>query len=318
MKKFGELIKNNQNLIISFLIGAGITALVFSILWPKRIAKLENGEEVIATYANKKVTANDLYKELRVFNGGIDALLNIVDIGILQEKYTDEKAREEYAVSQVDEIVSVYINQGATEEEAYQRMNVTNRNEALAYFRNQYYFQAYYDDYFEEYFGDKEIKDYYKKNIFGSKDVVLYSSVSSKSDIEGVREMLKNHKSKDAIAKKYPSVVINDIDDFTFDKAVAYSDIIVNNINKHTRGEYTKVFTDDSFGYMVIDILEERDKPELDDIKKNIVSILTDKLVDSDPNIYLKALNKLRDDNNLNILDSDLKASFKNYQRDVK
>lgn len=318
MKKIINYIKNNQNIVYSFLAGVGITILVFTFLWPKRIAKLENGEEVIATYANKKVTANDLYKELRIFNGGIDALLNIVDVGILQEKYTDEKTREEYAVSQVDEIVSVYINQGATEEEAYQRMNVTNRNEALDYFRNQYYFQAYYDDYFEEYFGDKEIKNYYNKNVFGSKDVVLYSSVLSKNDINGVREMLKNHKSKDAITKKYPNVVINEIDDFTFDKAVAYSDLIVSNINKHTRGEYTKVFEDDSFGYMVIDIVEERDKPELDDIKKDIIATLTEELVDSDPNIYIKALNKLRNDNNLNILDSDLKASFKNYQRDVK
>ena len=55
MKEFFKT--NGKGIIIGLVVGV----LVMYIFWPKRIAKLENGEEVSITVKDKTITADSLY-----------------------------------------------------------------------------------------------------------------------------------------------------------------------------------------------------------------------------------------------------------------
>ena len=69
---------NSDNVWKSALIFVGgflvATFLFRCILWPDRIAKLENGEEPIATIDNENITANMLYNDMKE-SYSIDSLL---------------------------------------------------------------------------------------------------------------------------------------------------------------------------------------------------------------------------------------------------
>ena len=308
--------KENFSLIISFVIGFGVAVIIMGLMWPSRIAKLADGTEVLATYNNdKKVTADKLFKELQVYDGGVSALLNLVDLDILKNTYTDETARDEYANGQVEYYLQVYKNQGYTEEDAIREMNAHSKAELTDYFRNQYYFQEYYKDYAKSVIKEKEIKKYYNDNVSEVKSVIMYSS-DKKEMVEGVRSMLKSGKSKEDIQKKYPNIVVNELTDLSFTDLVAYSDTLGKNIRNHKKGSYTKVFTDDSFGYIVLLVTEEGKKPTLDESRDDIIKVLTDQMLDKDPHFYDKSLVKLREKYNLKIADTELAKAYETLKKE--
>ena len=54
-----------KNIIISFVIGLFIGLLIMLLFIPDRIAKLENGEEVVVETSKGNITANDIYNDLK-------------------------------------------------------------------------------------------------------------------------------------------------------------------------------------------------------------------------------------------------------------
>ena len=308
--------KENANVIVSFVIGFGVAVIIMGIMWPSRIAELKDGGQVIATYNNgKNVTADTLYKELQVYDGGISALLNVVDLDILKNVYTDETARDEYANGQIDYYLQVYQNQGYTEEDAIREMNAHSKAELVDYFRNQYYFQEYYKDYAKSKIKEKDIKKYYDDYVSGKKSVIVYSS-DKKEMVEGVHELIKKGKSRDDILKKYPNIVINELTDLTFSDLESYSSTLATNIRNHKKGSYTKVFSDDSFGNVVVYVTKEESKPTLDDAREEIITVLTNKMVKDDANIYNRALVELREKYNLKIADTDLAKAYETLKKE--
>ena len=59
------LISTNKKIIYSGIIGIGIGTLITLSFYPERIAKLENGEEVVVTTDTSTITANKLYQEMK-------------------------------------------------------------------------------------------------------------------------------------------------------------------------------------------------------------------------------------------------------------
>ena len=307
--------KENYNLVISFVIGFGIAVIIMGAMWPKRIGELKDGGQVIAEYNGNKVTADMLFKELQVYDGGVTALLNLVDLDILKKLYTDENARDTYAQGQVDYYLEVYSNQGYTEEDAIREMNANSKTELLDYFKNQYYFQEYYKDYAKSQIKEKEIEKYYKNYVSNMKSVIVYSS-ASKADVDGVRDMLKNGKKRDDITKKYSGVAVNELSNLTFVELEAYSETFGKNVRNHSKGSYTKVFSDDSFGYVVIDVTKEGDKPTLEEAREDIITVLTDRMIKKDENMYNRSLVELREKYNLKINDTDLAKAYDRLKKE--
>ena len=110
-----EDVKINKGLEISvknkclacLLIGMIIGALAMSFCWPKRIAKLKNGEEVVATVGNYTITADEIYSAIK----NETALMNVldsVDYAILIEMYGKTDEATTYAKEQSESIYKNY------------------------------------------------------------------------------------------------------------------------------------------------------------------------------------------------------------------
>ena len=88
-------VENNRTAIITGIVCFLVATLLFRcILWPDRIAKLDNGMEPVATIDNTPITANELYNSMKE-SYSIDSLLRLVDKIVLDKKYTDEEVSED-------------------------------------------------------------------------------------------------------------------------------------------------------------------------------------------------------------------------------
>ena len=93
--KFYDFIDKYRLAIYGVIGGVLATVLVVILIWPDRIAKLENGLEPVASIDGLTVTAEDLYEDMKEIYS-VNNLLDIIDNKILEEKYpeTDEMNTE--------------------------------------------------------------------------------------------------------------------------------------------------------------------------------------------------------------------------------
>ncbi len=302
--------EKNKKSILFLVIGLIIGALIMRIMWPKPVAKLENGEEVIAEVKDKKFTANDLYEALKV-KSGIAKLTDLIDYHILRNKYDlDEKAKEE-AKKQAETIYESYQSYyGYTKEEFLSSNNFASEQEFLDELVKEYYFQEYVKDYLEENLTDKEMQKYYDEKVFGEKEVYVFSSTDDENDLENVRKYLKNGKTLDDIKKKYSKITATSAN-IKYTDTTSYSDEVLKQVKNTSKGKYSKVFDDSTYGHLVIYVVSEKETPKFDDVKQEIIDTLVTKKQQEDETEYYKAFIKLRSDNDLKFLDKEMEKEYK-------
>lgn len=88
MTKFFNLYEKHKLTIYGFIAGTLLTILVVILIWPDRIAKLEDGREPVAEIEGTVVTADELYEDMKEIYS-ISLLLNKIDNIILEEKYPE-------------------------------------------------------------------------------------------------------------------------------------------------------------------------------------------------------------------------------------
>lgn len=303
--------KKRKKDILNVLLGIGIGCLIMLIFWPKRIAKLENGEEPILETKVGKVTANDLYDKLKTTDG-VTTLFNMVDLQMLKDKYPDlENEAKEEAEKQSKEIIESYQNYyGYSEKEFLSSEGFENKDKFIETLVNQYYYQNYYDDYVEDTIKEKEINDYYNDSVFGEKSIYLFSSSEEKNDLESVRSYLKKGKSLKQIQDKYPDVNATSYETVKFTDTDTFSSTILDKIAKTKKGKYTEVFSDSSFGNVVIYVVDEKDKAKYEDIKEDIIKLLVTKKENESETLYYDAFTALRDEYKLTIYDTEIKKIY--------
>ena len=76
-----------------------------------KVATLKNGEEVVAKMDGKKITANDLYDELKK-QGGAVTLTNMIDSFIVNKEIKTDDDAESYADSQLSSYKQSYKSYG--------------------------------------------------------------------------------------------------------------------------------------------------------------------------------------------------------------
>lgn len=306
-----EVLKSRKNELCYLLIGILVGVLVMGIFWPKRIAKLANGEEVIVEIKGHKFTADDLYKEMKSIYGTNDALFNLVDLTILKNKYPDldEEATKEAEKNMAD-IYDTYLNYyGYTKEEFLSGNGFKDESDFLNYLKNQYYYEHYYIDYIKSGITDKDIEDYYKKHVFGEKSVYVFTS-AKKDDLETVRKNLKANKSFKKIKEANSNGNSYTFDSITFRDIDTLSQTILDKIASTAKGKYSKVFEDDVYGYVVVYVLEETDAEKLEDIKDELIDMMVKEKQQSSEILYYQAFINLRKEYEMKIHDADLKKSY--------
>lgn len=318
MKKKGNWFKENSKSLAFLVVGILIGVLVMSFMWPERIAKINNGEEVMAEIKGTKFTANDLYEELKS-GGGMMALLNLIDLKILDEKYDLEEESEKYAKEQAEYLFNMYSSSyGYTKEQFLAANNFATEEDFLQYLEEDYLHQEYYKEYLGSLVTPKEQEDYYKKNVQGDKTIYVFSSDKKDNKLASVSKDLKKGKSYDEITKKYESITANNLGKVNFTSYANYSDTFVKELNKVSAKGVSKVFEDDDLGYVIIYCAEEGKKPSFKETKKDIIAVLSDKLASEDDTLYYKAFIKLREEYGLKFSDTSFEKEYNKLKKQYK
>lgn len=307
--KFIGWLKNNQINLLYGLAGLIIGVLVMGILWPERVAKLENGEQVVAEVDTIQVTADDIYGKLKTTEG-LNVLVSMIDSSILKSKYEIDEEANEYATTQAEQYYTMYENYyGMTKEDFLSGSGFKDEEEFLDYLREEFLYQKYYEDYLASLVTEDEINDFYKDEVFGERKIYVFSSANKDNSLEKIRKSLKNGTKPTKLKDKYDDVTFNEIESITFD-AEGYSETFLKEVAKLEKGKYSAVFQDDNYGYTVIYVNSVKDVPELKYAEDSIISILGARKDAQDANLYYKAFIELREAYKLKFYDEDLETLY--------
>ena len=316
----------NRKICYAFLIGVIITVIVVIIIWPKRIATLKDGTQPILTVNNKTYTADDLYNDMKDAYS-INILINSLDKMILDEKYKEDNEMNDSVKQTAEYYYSMYEQyQNITKEQFLENNGFKSEKEFLEYLKLDYRRNLYYDEYVESLISDKDIEKYYKNEVFGdvnSKHILV--SVSSDDTSENEKEL------SDEDAKKLANEIIDKLN-----KGTSWDDVIAEYKDKITAEElgyrafnasldaaylkemknlevntYSKTPILSSYGYHIVYKIDQKDKPELKDVKEDIINILVEEKKNDDSNLYQKALINLRKEAKLEFKDTDLGEKYK-------
>ena len=304
----------------------------------KTIPKLENGEEAITTLKDdKKISVSDLYSKLKE-QYGLESLMNVIDKIILEDKYSgDVDAAKENAKNTMNQLKESYGD---------------NLLQAIQQYTNYNSLEEYENSIYLNYLQSKAVKDYAKKNVKDS-DVNKYYKDEVKPDIKVSHILITSDAASDASdedknkaeenAKKTAEEVINKLNQAS-DKNQAFSDLAkeyskdestkedggnLGFINTNTLGdayknmvdaaynlkdgEYSKSPVKSELGYHVVLRSETKEKASLDEVRDSILDTLADKYISENPEAQIKAMQELRKEYNMDIIDSDLHDQYVKY-----
>ena len=323
----------NRKICYAFLIGVIITIIVVIIIWPKRIATLKDGTQPILTVNNTTYTADDLYNDMKD-TYSINILINSLDKMILDKKYKEDNEMNDSVKKTAEYYYSMYEQyQNITKEQFLENNGFKSEKEFLEYLKLDYRRNLYYDEYVESLISDKDIEKYYKDEVFGdvnSKHILV--SVSKDDTSENEKEL------SDEDAKKLANEIIDKLN-----KGTSWDDVITEYKDKITAEElgyrafnasldaaylkemknlevntYSKTPILSSYGYHIVYKIDQKDKPELKDVKEDIINILAEEKKNDDSNLYQKALINLRKEAKLEFKDTDLGEKYNKYISNYK
>ena len=296
-----------------------------------KIPKLQDGKEVLAEIDGYKMSVEDLYAELKE-RGGLTVALDLIDKQIIDKEITDKTGAESYADSQVEMYKQYY---GDSFEDTLKQYGYSSVETFKELIKSDYLKQKVAQNYIKTTITDDEINNYYEENIYGDQTVryILIKPVEAESDATDEEKLeLETEALKEAneIIKK-----INDGEKFE-DLAKEYSDDklsalnggLMSNFNSEQvnktffdavialkDGEMTKEPVKDELGYNIILKVSAKAKPELKDVKDDIVETISEQKMKSEENAITKAWVQIRKNYKLNIIDTDIKTLYQaNYE----
>lgn len=295
-------------------------------------ATIKNGEQVIVELKDESysITADELFNELKK-EYGINKVIEKVDNLILNELYPTDAAEDAEVEKRYQEAVSQYGNETAflslLKNYGYQTLD-----EYKEVLRNNYKVELATKDYIRNNITDAEIEKYYNNEIKGdlncSHILISYQKDEDKTDdentearntaIELVEEVLAKLAEEGAdfatIAKEYSN-----------DKATASNggklgrftqgqmvEEFENAARKLKVGEYTTKYVETSYGFHIIKLEETFEKPQLKEVRENIIEKLIDEKNEADDKAQYKAMIELREKYGMKFNDSDLEEYYNN------
>ena len=322
--KFYDFVDKYRLAIYGVIGGVLATVFVVILIWPDRIAKLENGLEPVASIDGLTVTAEDLYEDMKEVYS-ISSLLDKIDNKILEEKYpeTDEMNAElEEQANNYYNMYEQYYNY--TKEEFLSNNGFGSERAFIEYLRLQYRRSEYAEDYIKKDITDSEIEDYYEENVYGDINTkhILVKVSSSATDEEKTKA---ENLAKEIITKLNEGKTFDEVkeeykDSITYEELgykaynASLESAYIEAMQKLENNSYSKEPVKTSYGYHVIYRIDQKEKPSLEDVKEEIIDSLVEVHKSEDTYIQYKALEKMREDNNLTFTDTVLEKKYDNYK----
>ncbi len=328
--QIGQFLETNRYLIASFVLGAIVTSLIGFIIWPERIATLKNGEEPIVKVGKNTYTADNLYTKMKS-HYNVSQLLDQIDDDLLTKLYPEDNDMKNEIKQNAEYYINMYKQYyNYTEEQFLSSNGFANYNAFLEYLRLDYRRKKYLDKYVEDNLTDKEIENYYNKNVYG--DINCQHILVETSEEEDSKKL------KDAEGKKLAEEIISKINDGTswenikkdYKDKVTFEDLGYQSwdsdleesfktaLKEMDNKSYSKEPVKTSYGYHVIYRIDQKKVESLKKTKKKIISKLVEEKKEADSNLQYKALINLRNEKNIKFYDTDMESKYNDYKKQYK
>jgi foldase protein PrsA len=302
-----------------------------------KIPTLSNGDEAVVTLKDgSMVSVNELYEAVKD-DYALTTLVNLVDQKILEKEYKDKvEEAKKYAENNIIQLESYYGDQlvdAISQNTEYRSVEAYQNYIYVSYLQN-----LAIEDYCKDQITEKEIKKYYDKEIVGDikvSHILITADVTddmtdeekknaeseAKDKVEAIIAELKKTDKKE-IAEKFAELA----KEKSMDETTKENGGSLGFINKNTLsseydelvtaaynlkdGKYsTKVVTTE-IGYHVVLRTETKEKAALNDVKEDIVEELAATYLSKNTVAAVKALQEIRKDYELEIVDSELKSQY--------
>lgn len=301
----------------------------------KTIPTLSNGEEAIVTFENgSMISINELYNDLKD-NYALDSLISLIDKKILEDKYKDTiDSANEYADATMKSLKENYgddLLSAIQYSTPYQTIDAYRNFVYINYLQNQAI-----EDYAKNQITEKEINTYYEKNIYG--DVLVNHILITVDALDGASDEDKTKAENEAkekintiiaklkesqnvketftnLAKEYSSDVSTKEDGGSLGyinngTLSSNYDEIVKNAFKLKDGEYSTEMITTELGYHVIYREASKEKASLEEVQDSIRETLANDALSNDSTISTKALQALRKEYGMDIVDSEIQKQY--------
>lgn len=326
--KFLEFMDKYRLAIYGVIGGVLATVLVVIIIWPDRIAKLEDGTEPVAEIDGMILTADELYENMKEIYS-ISALLDKIDNKILEEKYPETEEMNDELQSEAENYYNVYEQyQGISKEEFLSNNGFSSEKAFIEYLRLQYRRSKYAEDYVKSLVTESEINKFYEDEVYGDINTkhILVKVDSSATDEEQkeAEDLAKEIISKLDEGKTFDEVKEEYKDQITYEE-LGYKSYNANlesaymeEMQKLEDNSYSKTPVKTSYGYHVVYRIDQKEKPALDDIKDEVIESIASKKSSEDTNLSYIALDKMRKDAGLKFSDTVLEKKYETYMSKYK
>lgn len=309
----------------------------------KTIPTLSNGEEAVVKFKDgSMISVDDLYKEVKN-QFATSVIINMIDTKILEEEYSDKvDESKEYASNYIESMKLNYVDENGQYDESkllnyinyYGYENIEDFQESI---RINFLRNHGIEEYTKSTLKDKEIENYYKKEIVGDRDVyhiqiVPETKTSMTEDEKKTKEEEALNEAKAIIARLKKGEKFEDVaKEVSDDEATKEKGGSLGFINKGTNGsdefdkeafslkvgEFSNTPVKTTNGYEIIYIKEEKEKKSLEDVKDSIKEKLAEDKLEADATLQVEAINELRKKYGVDIIDTELNNSFDRYNRNV-
>lgn len=295
-------------------------------------AKLDDNKTAVSL-KGIKITATDYYNEIKTSN--ISKLIDMIDHQLFDEEYPSTDEENESVKQQISQIKETYGSNETIFLSAIQQYFGVNSEEELEdMLRLEYKRDEAVEDYIKENLTDKEIEDYYDKNIIGdikANHILITPDVDSdatdeekeeaenkaKKEAEKIIKKLNNGEDFAKLAKEYSDdeATANDGGDLGYFNSDNMDENFMAAVKELKNDEYTKEPVKTQYGYHIILKVDQKDKPKLNKVKDDIKTTLANAKLDNDSTLHYQTLIDIREKNNIKWNDDKLEKEYENLMK---
>ena len=326
--KFFEFFDKYRLAIYGAVAGILVTLFIVILVWPDRIAKLEDGREPVAEIEGLVVTADDLYEDMKKIYS-ISSLLDKIDNKILEEKYPENDEMLDDVKAEAENYYNIYEQYYGTTKEQFLANNGFGSEAAfLEYLKLQYRRNEYSGDYVKSLVTDKEIEKFYNDEVYGDINtkhiLVKVNSSATEEEKKEAENLAKEIISKLDEGKTFDEVKEEYKDKITYEELgyksynASLESAYMKEMESLSNESYSKNPVKTSYGYHVVYRIDQKTKPELEDVKDEIVESLADTKASEDKNLNYIALDKMRTEAGIKFHDTVLEGKYNTYMSQYK
>lgn len=310
-----------------------VSLVILSLTGCGKTPELSDGSDLLFEMNGLNMTVDEFYEKLKT-SYGTYALINSIDEELLNSVYETDKDMSTKIDSTITSLKSQFGSDFDTAISQY--YGVSSEKELRNYIEVAYKRENAAKDYAATLITDEDIEKYYEEKTIGDMKVshILITSDASSDATSEEKEEAENkalEKAKELIKKldegaNFEELAKENSADSSasdggnigyFNRGTTVSEFEEASVKLNV-GEYTKEPVKTQYGYHIILKTDQKEKPAYDEVKDSIKDTLVEEKISNTDNIYVYAMEWLRNKYNLKIYDAELKIKYDHYMNEQK